>query len=92
MKEYGNFCKILDHQGPVSKNDPRYKGSKYNVLIEWEIGECTSEPTNLLDLDDHKVDLAIYAHDKGFLELPNWKQYKKLVKPKKKLDQMVRQA
>jgi len=30
----------------------------YNVLIEWETGECSWEPTSLLDMDHHKVDLA----------------------------------
>ena len=86
------FRKILDHQGPLSKEDPRYQGSKYNVLIEWETGEWSWEPTNLLDLDDHKVDLAMYARDNGLLELPGWKHYKKLAKRKKKLDPMVKQA
>ena len=70
MMEYGNSTKILDHPGPLSKDDPHYEGSKYNALIEWETGEHTWEPTNLLDLDDHKVDLAIYARDNGLLELP----------------------
>ena len=67
-------------------------GSKHNVLIEWETGERTWEPTSLLDMDDHKVDLAIYAKEKGLLELPGWKHYKKLAKRKKKLDRLINQA
>ena len=94
LKDNGvwKFHKILDHQGLLSKDDPLYEGSKYNVLIECETGERTWKPTNLLNLDNHKVDLAIYAYDNGLLELPGWKQYKKLVKQKKKLDWMVKQA
>ena len=86
------FHRILDHKGPLSKDDPCCEGSKYNVLIEWETGERTWEPTNLLDLDDHKVDLAIYERGNRSLELHGWKQYKKLAKWKKKLDRMVKQA
>ena len=80
------FRKVLDHKGPLRKEDPEWMGYEYNVLIEWETGERTWEPTSLLDVDDHKVDLAIYAKEKGSLELPGWKQHKRLAKRKKKLD------
>ena len=62
------------------------------MFVECETGECTWEPTNLLDLDDHKVDLAVYAHDNGLVKLPGWRQYKKLAKREKKFDRMVKQA
>ena len=50
LKDEGiwKFQKTLDHQGPLSKDDPQYEGSKYNILIEWEMGG-TWEPTHLLD-------------------------------------------
>jgi hypothetical protein len=30
--------RITSHQGPLTLDHPDYKGSKYNVVIEWEIG------------------------------------------------------
>ena len=29
---------ITDHHGPLDNDDPNYKGSLYNVIVEWEIG------------------------------------------------------
>ena len=31
------------HQGPLSPQDENCKGSKYNVIVEWEKGEITEE-------------------------------------------------
>ena len=39
---------ITGHQGPLSPQDENYKGSKYTVMVEWETGEITDEPS-LLD-------------------------------------------
>jgi hypothetical protein len=33
------FRAITAHQGPLAQTDPNYKGSSYNVLVEWETGE-----------------------------------------------------
>jgi len=38
------------HEDPLKPSDPSYKGSKYNVMIEWENGEVTSEPSPSLPL------------------------------------------
>ena len=35
------FRAITGHQGPLSPQDENYKGSKYNVIVEWETGEIT---------------------------------------------------
>ena len=85
------YRRIVTHQGPLRNDDPYYMGSKYNVLIEWETGERTWEPTSLLDMDEHKVDLAMYARDNKLLDLPGWKQYRKLAKRTKKMERMVNQ-
>ena len=37
------FRAITGHQGPLSPQDENYKGSKYNVMVEWETGEITEE-------------------------------------------------
>ena len=38
------FKDIIAHQGPLTKENPHYKGSSYNVMIEWDTGETTYEP------------------------------------------------
>ena len=86
------YRKILAHEGPFNEGDDRYQGSKHNVLIKWETGECTWEPTDLLDMDDHKVDLALYARDNNLLDLPGWKKYRRLAKRHKKMKRMANQA
>ena len=44
--------RIAGHQGPIKKGDPRYNGSKFNVLVEWETGESTYEPLDVIAADD----------------------------------------
>ena len=36
------------HQGPLAASDPDWKGSKYNVQVEWETGEITYEPLSII--------------------------------------------
>ena len=35
------FRALIGHQGPLKPTDPNWKGCKYNVLVDWEIGEKT---------------------------------------------------
>ena len=46
------FRAVTSHQGPLSPQDENYKGSKYNVMVEWEKGEITEEPLSLIATDD----------------------------------------
>ena len=46
------FRAITGHQGPHSPQDENYKGSKYNVMVEWETGEITVELLSLIAADD----------------------------------------
>ena len=85
------FHKITSHQGPLSKGHPDYKGSMYNVMIEWENGEITSEPLHIISKDD-PVTCAIYARENGLLNTPGWKQFKSIAKRQKKFTRMVNQA
>jgi hypothetical protein len=39
---FWNIKRIVGQEGPFRASDPEYKGSRYNVLIEWENGEITS--------------------------------------------------
>ena len=58
------FRDIVAHQGPLESIDPDQKGSKYNVMVEWESGEITYEPLTLISKDD-PINCAVYAkkHD-----------------------------
>ena len=40
-QELYRFRAIIGHQGPLLASDPDWKGSKYNVQVEWETGEIT---------------------------------------------------
>ena len=85
------FHQIISHQGPILPNHPEYKGSQYNLMIEWENGEITNEPLSVIAADD-PVTCAIYARDNGLLDKPGWKRFKDIAKREKKFTRMVNQA
>ena len=62
------FRAITGNQGPLSPQDENYKGSKYNVMVEWETGEITYEPLSLIAADD-PVTCAEYAKKHDLLHL-----------------------
>ena len=39
------FRALIGHQGPLKPTGPNWKGCKYNVLVDWETGEKTYEPS-----------------------------------------------
>ena len=57
----------MAHEGPLDHPSPSYKGSKYNVMIEWENGEITSEPLSMIAADD-PITCAIYARNNNLLD------------------------
>jgi hypothetical protein len=85
------FKQIVGHQGPLPSKHPEYKGSTYNVMLEWETGEITSEPLSLIAADD-PVTCAIYAKENSLLDTPGWKQFKRLANRHKKMIRMLNQA
>ncbi|HSN23318.1 MAG TPA: reverse transcriptase domain-containing protein, partial [Methylomicrobium sp.] len=88
-----NFKSILAHSGPLTANDPGYRGSAYNVLVLWETGEQTFEPLKTMsETYDGKLALAVYARKNNLLDLPGWKQFKSLARREKKLIRLVNQA
>ena len=60
------FRDIVAHQGQLESTDPDRKGSKYNVMVEWESGEVTYEPLTLFSKDD-PITCAGYAKKLIFL-------------------------
>ena len=61
-QELYRFRAIIGHQGPLLASDPDWKGSKYNVQVEWETGEITFEPLSIIAADD-PVTCAAYAKE-----------------------------
>ena len=61
------FRDIVAHQGPLESTDPDHKGSKYNVMAEWESGEVTYEPLTLISKDD-PITCTVYAKKHDLLD------------------------
>jgi hypothetical protein len=78
------FRRIVGHEGPLTANHHNYKGSSYNVLLEWENGEVTPEPLSMIAKDD-PVTCAVYAKDIDLLDTHGWKQFKRLAKRQKQM-------
>ena len=85
------FKKITAHEGPIDKNHLSWHGSSYNMMIEWENGEITSEPLNVIAAND-PVACAIYADENDLLKLPGWKRFWTIAKKRKKMIHMANQA
>jgi hypothetical protein len=68
------FKHIVSHKGPLTPKHQNYKGATYNILVEWENGETTMEPLQIISKDD-PVTCAIYANDNGLLDTPGWKHF-----------------
>ena len=73
------FKRISGHEGPLTKSHPNWKGSTYNVRVEWENGEITDEPLTTIAADD-PVSCAIYAKDNELLDTSGWKRFKQIGK------------
>ena len=84
------FRAITGHQGPLSPQDKNYKGSKYNVMEEWETGEITEELLSLIAADD-PVTCAEYAKKHDLLHLDVWKRLKHIAKNQKQLTRAINQ-
>ena len=75
----------------MGRTYPQYKGSKYNVKTEWENGEITHEPLDIIAKDD-PVTCAIYARENNLLEILGWKRFQSIAKREKKMIHMANQA
>ena len=85
------FRDIIAHQGPLESTDPNHKGSKYNVMVEWESGEVTNEPLTLISKDD-PITCAVYAKKHDLLDTTGWKHLKSYAKTSKRLIRAVKQS
>jgi hypothetical protein len=87
MTSYGNFVVLF----PFQANHPEYKESQYNLMIEWENEEITTEPLAIIAADN-PVTCAIYAREHGRLDKPGWKRFKNIAKHEKQFTRQVNQA
>ena len=85
------FRRISAHQGPLRTSDKDYKGSTYNVLIEWETGEVTYEPLDIIAKDD-PITCTEYAIRNGLLDTPGWKRFRSIAKREKLLNLSANKA
>ena len=85
------FRVIVAHQGPLESTDPDHKGSKYNVMVEWESGEVTYEPLTLISKDD-PITCAVYAKKHDLLDTTGWKHLKRYAKTSKRLIRADKQS
>ena len=49
------YKRISVHEGPLKEGNKTYKGSKNNVMIEWESREITSEPLSIIAAVVHSM-------------------------------------
>ena len=66
-----SFKKILDYQGPFKQHDPKYKGSTWNILVNWKDGTQTWEPLNIIGKLD-PVTMAKFEMEHDVLNKPGW--------------------
>ena len=85
------FRDIVAHQGRLEPTDPNHKGSKYNVMVEWESGEVTYEPLTLISKDD-PITCAVYAKKHDLLDTTGWRHLKRYAKTSKRLIRAVKQS
>ena len=67
-QELYEFRAIIGHKGPLKATDPNWKGSKFNVQIEWETGEITFGLVSVIAADD-PITCAAYAKEKNLYNL-----------------------
>ena len=87
-QEIFSFREISDHVGPIKRSDPDYKGSTYNVLVEWEDGTKTWEPVSLMIASDPAT-LAAYAKEHDLLDTPGWKNLNRIARRAHVLQRMI---
>ena len=89
-QELYRFRAIIQHQGPLLASDLDWKGSKYNVQVEWETGEITFEPLSIIAADD-PVTCEAYAKENDLLALEGWCRFRSLAKKDKVLARAIKQ-
>ena len=91
IQKGAKFRDIVAHQGPLESIDPDQKGSKYNVMVEWESGEVTYEPLTLISKED-PINCAVYVKKHDLPDTTRWNHPKGHAKISKRLIRAVKQS
>ena len=59
-QELNRFRAVIGHQDPLLASEPDWKGSKYNVQVEWETGEITFEPLSIIAADTIYIKTQVF--------------------------------
>ena len=70
-KKY-EFRGIISHHGPIRRGSMLYKGSSYNLYVQWIDGKKTLEPLNRFS-EEALFECYQYGQKHGLLELEGWK-------------------
>jgi hypothetical protein len=81
----------VGHQGPLLRHDKDYNGSRFNVLVEWEKGENTTEPLSVIAANN-PVTCAVYAREDDLLDVEGWKHFQNLAKHEEHFLRLLKQA
>jgi len=84
------YNRIAGHE-KVASGSPKYKGSGYNVRVEWVDGTVTDEPLGNMIADDPWT-LAKHAKLHNLLDEPGWKRLRSYARREKCLTRMLKQA
>ena len=90
-QELYRFRAIIGHQDPLLASAPDWKGSKYNVQVEWETGKITFQPLSIIAADD-PVTCAAYAKENDLLALEGWHRFRSLSKKDKVLARAIKHS
>ena len=91
MPKIYKFRTTIGHQGPLFVSDPDWKGSKYNVQVEWETGEVALHTLSIIAADDPVI-CAAYAEENDLLALEGWCRFRNLAKDDKVLARAIKQS
>ena len=86
-----SYRKILSHSGPFSNKDKEWKGSSYNVLVEWENGDITEMQHGWM-IKENEIPMTHYAIENNLLDTPGWKILKRVARREKLLTRLTNQA
>ena len=90
-QELYKFRAIIGHEGPLKATDPNWKGSRWNVQIEWETSEVAFEQLSVIAAHD-PITCAAYAKEKKLYNLDGWKRFRHLIKKEKQLTRAIKQS
>ena len=82
---------ILSHQGPYQFQQEEYLGSTYNVKVNWNNGDVTTEPLCVI-ADQYPVLCAGYGKKHNLLNQKGWKHLKRYVSTNKETTRMMFKA